>query len=176
MTAPIRPHLTPAARAQRFAPALITMLLIVLLVGFSTLVVSSWPLQLGELQWRFRNMAVLLSTLPQICFLTTAVCVVAVHAGEHRMVRIMSIAALIFGAFIVVCLPFFALDFLSVRHLQPQDTVANFTREAIRLGIAATFLALGLIWLGKQGLPVSKRDPDSEETAVGHGLIVAQAE
>ena len=78
------------------------------------------------------------------------------------------------GAVLVITLPFFALDFLSVRHLQRQDVMAAFTREGLRLGAAGGLLALGSMWAGLRGIAVSKRDPNTEETSVGHGLIVAQ--
>lgn len=176
MTAPVRPHLTLVARAQEFAPAIITLLTLVMIVGFSSLVLMMVPIEFGDTQWRFRSAAMLLTTAPQISFLFAMIAVVAVHSGEHRVVRVAAIGAIVLAAVIVTVVPFYALDFLAIRHLQSQEALGPFTREGLRLSGAGVLLSVGLVWAGIRGVRVSMPDEGADRKGTGHGLIVAQEE
>lgn len=167
--------LNPAARTQMLAPAVIAVLLTVFLIGVSSLVISWVPLSIDEAQWRFQAAAQLLGTGPQIAFLLMMISLTAVYGGEYGVLRWTAIVTLLFAVIFIVVIPFFTLDFLTARHMQPQAGLARFTREGIRLAGTSGGLGLILLWAGRRGLMAAKRDPEMEKH-VGHGLIVGQEE
>ena len=171
---PIPPHRTPAGRAENLIPAAIALLAVICLIGISSLAVAAWPFAFGELQWRFQVAVLLLSSVPQLTLLLTVISGAGVYGGHHRSVRAASVAFLALAAVLIVIVPFFALDFLTRRHLQPQNSLPTFTREGLRLGATTALLVPFLIWAGIRGWVASRPDP-SGEPGVGHGLVVGQA-
>ncbi len=173
---PIPPHRTPAGRAEKLIPAMIFMLAAICLIGLEllTVVMGAWPIEPFELQWRVQVFTLLLSATPQILFLVTLIAVAAVYAGKHRAVRAAAVAYCGLAVALVILAPLFAMDSLSMRHLQPPDKVAEFTYNMLRLCATSAFLVPFMVWAGVKSV-VGAASPIQQpitEGARGHGLIV----
>jgi hypothetical protein len=170
---PIPPHRTPAARAQKLIPAAMSVLAAIGVVGLVAVAVAAWPFAPGEMRWRVQAIATLLTAVPQLAFLLAMISVAGVYAGQHSAVRAAAISFFVLSGALIVLVPLFALDFMSVRHLLTQPAVAGVTHEGVRVGVSTAFLIPFMIWAASKGWAASKPDPDAER-GEGHGLIVGR--
>ena len=165
--------LNPAARTQMMMPGVIAIAIAVFVIGLTRLVFTWMPPSLGDVQWRFEAAVQLLATAPQIALVLATILFAATYGGFVDTVRWTGIVTIAFAAIFVAVVPFFALDFLVVRHVRPLSEVASFTREGLRLGATTAGLGIVLGWAGWRAFKAAERDPEME-MKVGHGLIVAQ--
>lgn len=169
----VPPHRTPAARAEKLIPAALAVLGAICLVGTVSLVVGVFPFAPGEVQWRVQAAAAVLSSVPQFTLLLTLISIAGVMIGQHRAVRIASVAFFVLAALLSAVVPIFALDFLTQRHLQAVSVVGAYTRDGLRIGASAAFLIPFMLWAGARGWVAGRKNTEGQ-TDSGHGLIVGQ--
>lgn len=167
------PLISPAARSQVLIPGILTVLFTILGIGAVSLVVGAIPITTGDIQWRFANAVQLLGAGPQIAFLLMMVSVAALYDERYRVLRLTAILIGAFAVVLLVLIPFFAFDFLTLRHLQQLSRVAPFTREYLRLGATSGALGLALLWAARAAFRASGREPKGERD-IGSGLVVGQ--
>ena len=170
---PIPPFLTPAGRAEELIPTVLALLVVYLIGGVVAFPLSIWPLDVVDVSWRERAGEVYLMTMPPLVFTIVIMLIAGVYAGQHRSVRIGGVVLLVLAALTTLMLPFFFLDFLSVRHLQQQEALDAFTRNALRLGATGALLVPFLIFAGRKAWFAGRPQPGAE-LGQGHGLVVGQ--
>ena len=163
--------LTPATRTRMVTPAILCVLYSIFFIGMSGLVIGWIPMSLSEPQWRFNAAVQLFGTGPQIALLLMLTMVTAVYGSHDRAVRWTAVIALLFAMVCFIVLPFFALDFLAARSLQPQAVLGRFTREGFRVLATSALLIVALCWVGWRGLKASSDDAVARRD-LGDGPVV----
>jgi hypothetical protein len=166
--------LSPAARTQVVVPGIITVLVAILIFGFASLIVGWIPFTFGDVAWRFGVAGQLLGASQQIAFILMILIFVALYGGQYRTMRWASLLAILIGVIVLATVPAFALDFLTERHLQPQNVIDAYTRKMIGLGFFAFILGLAMIWGGRLGFLASATEGKDAPRVSGQGLIVGQ--
>jgi hypothetical protein len=169
------PATTVSSRSQLLAPALTALLVIFALSPFADILISRWPLQLGEAQPRFQIFGLLFAAGPQATVSLVLLTIVGLIGGRRLVVRGAAIAGIVLAICYLVLMPFFALDFFEVIRLVNQATKRTFELSVLKTtGVALVLIPLWA-WAGLIGIRVTGRPPASgRQREAGDGLFVAQ--
>ena len=85
-------------------------------------------------QYRFQVMGLLFASASQFAVLLALIAAVGTLGGYRAAVRGAAVAAIGFGALLIVLLPFYALDFLQSRRMVNQNNLKGFTLAERRQG------------------------------------------
>ncbi len=166
--------LTSTARTGMYLPAIITVLIAIFVIGFLALASGSLPLQVSDARWRFTVMSVFLGGSPQMAFMLMVIALAALFGNHFGLARWVAFATIAFGILLIVLIPFYGLDLITVRKLQRINELAHLTREGFRIIAVTGGLALLLIWAGRRGIAATKPVVAATRRTRGDGLIVAQ--
>jgi hypothetical protein len=169
---------TPAApllsgRSQLVFPAIIGILTVAILSAVSDLVVAALAIPAIGSQYGFQVMGLLFASASQFSVLLALIAAVGTLGGQRLAVRGAALAALAFGALLIVLVPFYTLDFLESRRMVTQSNLKGFTLAGVKTGAFAAWFAVLLLWAGLRALQGSRRGEDAEKYK-GHGLVVGQ--
>jgi hypothetical protein len=167
--------LSLGTRQKIVFPALLTALIAVLINGISSMAVAWLPAAPSETVWRFRAIVQLFSATPQVAFLLAMIVFVAMQGEYYSLVRGTAVFTMVVGVLLVALLPFYGLDFIVARRLQPQGDIGAFTREGLRMAAMSGALGLVFVWFGWRGWLASRVDHELIKQT-GHGLVVGQAD
>ncbi|MEP6591355.1 MAG: hypothetical protein ABJC19_09245 [Gemmatimonadota bacterium] len=165
---------TLTARAQALIPALVSLLVVATLSPFADVILPRLPLPFGEIQPRFQFYGLLLASAPQVATLLAVTAAVSLFGGYRLGLRIAALLAVVVGAIMVILVPLFALDFLTVRRQVNQDLLHGFDMAAMKTGATAFLLALLMIWVAVLAFKASAKDEATPRKTKGQGLVVGQ--
>lgn len=160
-------------RAHQLASAMLGVLSIIGLSLVADILTTALPLRTGDVAWRFQVEALVLNTVPQWALILMVVLAVGLHGERLGALKAGAIVCLVLAGILALLLPFFALDFLTVRHLQTQSRLPTFQRVGIKVAGIAALLVPALVWAGVRGLAAS-RDGRRTEWPAGPGLMIGQ--
>ena len=161
-------------RAHEMAPAMIGVLAVIGLSLVADVVIGAVPFRTDDPSWRFQVAGQILNTAPQLALLLMLALGVGLYAERFGVLKWGAIACLVLAALLALLLPFFALDFLTVRHLQNQSRLSGFLRMGLRLAGIAGLLMLGLVWAGIRGVVVARSALPLGEPTEGPGIVIGQ--
>ena len=127
----------PLIRAQLLAPAMVSLLSIVGLSLLAEILTAALPLRAGDAAWRFQAEGLVLNAAPQWAVILVLVLAIGLYADRIGVVKAGAIVCLGLAVTVAVLLPFFALDFLTVRQLQTQSRRPAFQRVGIKVAALA---------------------------------------
>lgn len=159
--------------AYLLAPAMLGVLSIIGLSLVADILTTALPLRTGDVAWRFQIEALVLNTAPQWALILMVVLAVGVFGERFGALKPGAIGCLVLAVLLAVLLPFFALDFLTVRHLQTQSLLPAFQRVGIKVSAIAVLLVPGLLWAGVRGLAASRYGHRTEKSG-DSGLLIGQ--
>ncbi len=168
-------HDDPSARRVLYLGA-------ILLVAVPFLQAASqlWPLQLGNIQWRF-SAANALSSVLLLPYLGLSLLVLMSRALDSRgLARTVGTISALLSVALVVSLALFALDGLQLKKIVNSAMMNTFNTTALRVGLVTTvftiafaLMALACFKTPRSGktAPAKKGEKKAEE---GVGLIVGR--
>ena len=172
-TAPTAPLLS--GRSQLLFPSIVGVLTVAILSSIVDLLVNDLSSQAVGPQFRFQVMGLLFASASQFAVLLALIAAVGTVGGYRAAVRGAALAAIGFGALLIVLLPFYALDFLQSRRMVNQNNLKGFTLAGEKTGAFAGLIALMLLWVGWRAFAASRRTEEKVEQRVkGRGLVVGQ--
>jgi hypothetical protein len=160
-------------RAHLLAPAMLGVLLVVGLSPVADILTTALPLRTSDVTWRFQVEGLVLNLAPQWALLLMLVLAVGLYGERPGAVKAGAIICLGIAAVLAVLLPFFALDFLTVRQLQTQSRLPAFQRMGVKVAGTSALLVPALVWAGVRGLGAYKKERGKEKSE-GPGLVVGQ--
>jgi hypothetical protein len=160
-------------RADLLAPAMLAVLSISGLSLAAEILTTSLPLRIGEATWRFQLEGLVLNAAPQWALILVLVLGIGLYGDRIGVVKAGAIVCLLLAVTLVVLLPFFVLDFLTVRQLQPQSRLPGFQRVGLKVTGIAALLVPPLVWAGVRGLAASRNVLLTEPTT-GPGLVIGR--
>lgn len=163
----------PFIRAQLLAPAMLSVLSIVGLSLLGEILTAALPLRPGDAGWRFQVEGLVLNAVPQWALILVLVLGIGLYGDRIGVVKAGAIVCLALAVTVAVLLPFFALDFLTVRQLQTQSRLPAFQRVGIKVTGIAALLVPALVWVGVRGLAASRQVLLTEPTT-GPGLVIGR--
>lgn len=161
------------AKIQGLLPALVAVLIVVAVSAAADLAVAVFPLQFGDIGWRFRFAGLFMATAPQVAMLLVLFLTVGILGGLRGAVRGVAIAALLLGVLYIVLLPVFGLDALQMRRQVPEPSKQRFMYAAAKTGAFSAWFGLMFIWAGVKCMGASKRI-DGIDRNDGRDLVVGQ--
>lgn len=161
-------------RAHDLAPALLAMLGVVALVPVADILLNALPLRLSDEGWRFQIESQILNAAPQWALILLVVLALGSLAERPGALKAGALLCFVLAAALVVALPLFALDFLTMRKLQPQTRIPSFQRAGFKLAGIGALLVPVLFWGGVRGLRAARKESLSAESA-GPALVIGQA-
>jgi hypothetical protein len=170
MTAP-----TPlfSSRVQSFFPLLIVAAALIALSVFGDALVTVYPFHGDDIQWRFATFLGLLTMAPQLTLIVVILAAVAVVGALRGALRGTAVFAFACAAMLILIMPFFALDFLTVRRLVPEANKRHADYQMLKAVVAGGVFAVMLLWMGWRGWQLSAKAPTGVR-APGEGLVVGQ--
>ena len=142
---------------QRYAKALYSVALLLILVPLVDLALRTFPPQFGTLQWRFATVGMLLGSLGTVLLGLGLFGLVAALTGQRAVLRGAGFVALGLGVMLLAILVLFGLDAIQIRRLAN----ANFKRAILVSSMGALFTGtMGLITLlavGRGAMTASRR-------------------
>lgn len=152
------------------------MLGVLSIIGLSLLadiLTTVLPLRTSDVQWRFQAEGLVLNAAPQWALILLLVLAVGLYGERLGALKAGAIFCLALAGILAVLLPFFALDFLTVRQLQSQSRLPAFQRVGIKVAGIAVLLVPVLVWAGVRGLGTYGKARGSEKSKAP-GLLVGQ--
>jgi hypothetical protein len=153
------------------------MLAVLSIVGLSLVadfLTTVLPLRAGDVQWRFQAEGMVLNAAPQWALILLLVLAVGLYGERFGALKAGAILCLGLALILAVLLPFFALDFLTVRHLQPQSRLSAFQRVGLRLAGIGALMVPALVWAGWRAWAAARLGLRRDERG-GAGLVVGQS-
>ena len=122
-------------------------------------VTNVWPLQTGEVRWRYGSIGILagflLTPLMGVLFALVAGAVL-----NHRvLLRILAVVSMVVAGLLLACIGLFTLDALQVRATVPLESRPAFDVGAIKAAVKCFAGAAAFAWIGWAGI----RFPRSSE-------------
>jgi hypothetical protein len=134
-----------------------------------------WPLQLGNIQWRF-SAANALSSVLLLPFLGLTLLVFAARIAANRTAaKFAGAIGAVLSVVLLASLALFALDALQLKKIVPSQQMNAFNMTAIRVSFVTVLFIPSFALVGLAGLR-SKKRPDflNKKAEKGVGLIVGQ--
>jgi len=134
-----------------------------------------WPLQLGNIQWRF-SAANALSSVLLLPFLGLALLLFVSRAtASNSSTKIAGILSALISIALLCSVALFALDALQLKKIVPSQQLNAFNMTAVRVSLVSILFIPSFALLGIAGLKRKKR-PDflNKKAEKGVGLIVGQ--
>lgn len=128
------------------------------------LITNTWPIQLGNLQWRYGFMGLLAGFL-HTPILGLVLAMALAYAMEHRRtLRLLSVVSLLGAVGLLAVLLFFALDVVQLRNTVPAERLPSFQAGALiaELKHLTSFVALALLGIGGWKTAAPKEAGDSK--------------
>jgi len=151
------------------------MLAVLSIIGLSLvadILTTALPLRADDVQWRFQAEGLVLNAAPQWALILLLAIAVGLYGERLGALKAVAILCLALALILAVLLPFFALDFLTVRHLQAQSRLPAFQRAGVKLAGIGALIVPGLVWIGLRALAASTlRIRRDEPTG---GLLIGQ--
>ena len=140
---------------ERLSKPIYFVALLLVLTPLADFVTSVWPLQPGEIRWRFASVA-LLGGFLFTPLLGSSIAVVVATMLEHRtMQRVMAILNLVVAVVLVASLIGLSFDTLQLRKAVPPDAQTAFRTSAVRAAFKHGTVALATFWLGLVGFKMA---------------------
>ncbi len=115
-----------------------------------------WPMQMGEVRWRFGAVGFFSSSVLGVMFGLVWMMVIALMLDHARTMRVLASFAIATGVIVAAVLVFFALDALQVRNLVNPQLTNSFDATVIKTaGILAISIPIA-IWVGMGAWRTSK--------------------
>ena len=141
---------------ERLAKPIYLIALMLVLTPLADFIGSVWPLQFGEMRWRFASFALLAGFLftPLIGSLIAAM--LAAVMEERMVLRVIGVLNVVAAAGLFLLLATFAFDALQLRRAVPPDLQGQFRASAIRgcLKLISAIVTSG--WLGLAAVKLSR--------------------
>ena len=130
--------------------------LLLVLTPLADFVSSVWPIQPGELRWRFASSALLAGFLFTPLIGSLIAVFLATFLEQKMVLRVIGVLNVLAAVVLFVLLAIFAFDTLQLRRAVPPDSQSQFKMSAIRgaLKFTATLVAAG--WLGLDAIRLSR--------------------
>jgi len=162
-----------SSRAQQAAPAILGVLAIVILAMLGDVLANAMPFRPGDVAWRYQIAGFLMTIAPQLALVLMLILAVGFYGDRLGAVKAAAIVCLMLAGTLALLLPFFALDFLTVRHLQSQSRLSAFQLSSVKLAGTSALLVPALAWAGLRGVRASRVKADSKASQ-GPGLLIGQ--
>ena len=122
----------------------------VLMVGLTLadVVATIWPLQFGEIQWRYGAWGLLSGFLLTPVFGLFMLAAAGVILGHVRVLKALWWVNLALALVLVAGCVMFALDVLQLRGAVPPEAKLRFDVGAVKAVVKHLLVAVGLFWLG----------------------------
>ena len=160
-------------RYRPFLKALYPLAILLMVAGIIDPVIRSWPVQLGDVRWRFGMVGLASLSALQVVFGLLVLMVAAALLDHRKVMRVGAVATLLVGIVTGLVLGFFLLDTLQVRASVNPAVRSGFDitvlRSVIMLGLSVPIsLSLGMgAWLSTRGV-----DPPRARTVSQQGRIL----
>ena len=163
---------------ERLSKPFYFVALLLVLTPLADFITSVWPLQPGEIRWRFASVA-LLGGFLFTPLLGSAMAVLLSTTLEHRRAqRALSILNILVGVLLICSLIGLAFDTLQLRKAVPPDAQTAFRTSALRAAFKHGTVALATLWLGLVGFKMASaaaRDLARRERPRMTGPVVVTA-
>ena len=137
---------------ERLSKPFYFVALLLVVTPLADFVTSVWPLQPGEIRWRFASVA-LLGGFLFTPLLGSAMAVLLSTILEHRgMQRTLAILNLVVAVLLISSLIGLSFDTLQLRKAVPPDAQTAFRTSAVRAAFKHGTVAMATLWLGLVGL------------------------
>ena len=137
---------------ERISKPIYFVALLLLLTPLADFITSVWPLQLGEIRWRFASVALLGGFLFTPLLGSTLALTIATVLDQRNMQRVLAILNLVAAVVLVAMLLGLSFDTLQLRKAVPPDAQTAFRTSAVRAAFKHGSVALAALWLGVVGL------------------------
>ena len=160
---------------ERLAKPLYFVGLLLVLTPLADFMTSVWPLQPGEIRWRFAS-AALLGGFLFTPLIGSVIGVVVSGLMEHRRAqKAIAIINLVSAGVLVGMIGLLLLDALHLRRAVPADAQSAVRTSAVRAALKHGSVTLALVWLGMTGLrgaAAIKKDVALKDRARPSGPLV----
>lgn len=164
----IRPSALGTAGAYSFA-------LVLLLWPIIDLVTTSFPPQLGTVEWRYGFLGLMAAFLHTPILGILIAMAVALFSKHERTLRGLSVLCVLGAVFLIGVMATFALDVLQMRSITPVEARSAFQMGALiaELKHFTAFVALSLLGLGgwRTASDISRKMSASESKSRANDLV-----
>ena len=130
---------------------------VVMLIGTGAeLVIQTWPIKFGELNWRVGSFGLFLDALAKAIPGLALLYFAAALSDSRKLLKALAILAILLGIVAIPALGMFALDGVQMRATLPQQAKGVFTKVALRAGLMGVLSAILFITTGFRTLKVLK--------------------
>lgn len=142
------------------------------------LLTSAWPLQLGNLQWRYGFMGLAAAFLHTPILALLLAMILAFVLGHQRTLAALGLLSFLGVLILLVVLVLFPLDVLQLRSVTERERLASFQMGAAiaELKHLTAFLTLLLLGLGgwRTSRTLARRDRPPEKSQLTAEVLKAQ--
>jgi hypothetical protein len=148
--------LTTSDYLDRVARPIYLIALLLVLTPVADFLTNVWPIQPGEMRWRFGSTAVLAGFLftPIIGALFAAV--LAMFMEQKVLLRTIGVLCVATAAVLVLMTAVFAFDTLQLKRGVPPDNMGQFKMAAIRGAVKLLSAIVATSWLGMGCIKLSR--------------------
>ena len=151
---------------ERLANPLYFVGLLLVFTPLADFMTSVWPLQPGEIRWRFASAALLGGFLFTPLIGATIGVVVSGLMEQRRAQKTLAIINIASAVILVGVIGLLLLDALQLRRAVPPDAQTAFRTSAVRAALKHGSVTVALVWLGLTGLRGAasiKKDVDQKD-------------
>ncbi|MDQ6612583.1 MAG: hypothetical protein M3Y64_09120 [Gemmatimonadota bacterium] len=139
--------------------SLYTLGCVLIIVGYIQGIMTTYPLQLGNVQWRFiaAGSTAALFTLPLLG--QTLIFAVARITANLNLARVMGVIAALTALMLLMWVGLFVLDTVQLRTIVKSQEMARFNRQAVATAITMITFGIGFSILALSALRRPKNAP-----------------
>lgn len=163
------------ARTQQLVSVLLASLAFLAVLPVLDVLVYRWPFHPAEAAWRYQTFLGVFASAPQFVVLLCLIAAIGAFDGNRLAVRAAAIATAAMAIVLILVIPFFGLDLLTVRRMMPQDYKRSADMVAVKNVVYSTLLIMISGWAALRGWQASA-PVDRTRRDKGDGLVVGQAE
>ncbi|MGH7522804.1 MAG: hypothetical protein ACREK8_00670 [Gemmatimonadales bacterium] len=160
-------------RVRVLFPVLIAIVAVVGLSLAGDLLLVILPIRGGDVQWRFLVLGTFLGLAPQLAILLVVAMGVAIVGAMHGVIRVTAAMAFVLAIVVIVMMPFFLLDFLTMRRMVNEANKQRTDLTTLKTALFGGWIALMFLWVGIRGWQAGRRDEVAQRVQ-GEGLVVGR--